>query len=236
MFLIKARYYKSQVFIFINHFNPFPIQSPGRSFSVVGHVNFRTGHDNFSFAGIKLQLVPLGIVADGVDGTLQATGSVGLQISVVSDTYSSDMERTKRKTKDGAVEREETWIYVHFEVEVVFQYEVVLIFEVVFILEIIFILKVIFIFKVFFMLEFVFIFKVIFIFEVILIFEVVSILEVFFIFEFVFIFEVICIFEVVFIFDIFFTFEVVFIFVVLFIFEVIFILEVAFIFKVIWQP
>ena len=55
-------------------------------------------------------------MADGVDGTLEATGSVGEQIGIISDTHSSDAVRPKEKTKVGAVEGEETRIDIHFEV------------------------------------------------------------------------------------------------------------------------
>ena len=77
---------------------------------------FRASDNNLSFVSIELQLVSVGIVDDDVQGTLQATGAVGEQVGIVSNTDSSGIDGTKIKAKVGAVEREEAGIYVHFEV------------------------------------------------------------------------------------------------------------------------
>ena len=77
---------------------------------------FRASDNNLSFVSIELQLVSVGIVGDDVQGTLQATGAVGEEVGIISDKDISCTDRTEIKAKVGAVEREETGIYVHFEV------------------------------------------------------------------------------------------------------------------------
>ena len=77
---------------------------------------FRASDNNLSFVSIKLQLVSVGIVGDDVQGTLQATGAVGEQVGIISNTDSSCTDGTEIKAKAGTVEREKTGIYVNFEV------------------------------------------------------------------------------------------------------------------------
>ena len=77
---------------------------------------FRASDNNLSFVSIELQLVPVRVVGDDVQGTLQATGAVGEQVGIISNTDSSCTDGTEIKAKAGAVEREKTGIYVNFEV------------------------------------------------------------------------------------------------------------------------
>ena len=74
------------------------------------------GASDNDLVSIELQLVSLGIVGDDVQGTLEATGAVGEQVGIISDTDSCCTDRTEIKAKVGAVEREKTGIYVNFEV------------------------------------------------------------------------------------------------------------------------
>ena len=92
------------MFIAVYYPNSFSILSPWFGLLVEVHVMFRASDNNLSFVSIELQLVSVGIVGDDVQGTLQATGAVGEQVGIISDTDSSCTDRTEIKTKVGAVE------------------------------------------------------------------------------------------------------------------------------------
>ena len=90
--------------IVLNNFHPLPIQNPWPGVSVEGHVQLRACHHN-------LRLVS--IVADDVEGSLEATDGVGEQVGVIRDTNCSGTDRANVEAKVGTVQTEQTMVNIN---------------------------------------------------------------------------------------------------------------------------
>ena len=59
-------------------------------------------------------------MGNDVEGSLEATGCIREDITVVSDAHGSDAHETEVEAEVGAVKREETGVYIHFKVSTSF--------------------------------------------------------------------------------------------------------------------
>ena len=88
------------------------------SLHVEVHIMLGTSDNNLCLFSIESKLVPPGIVGNDVQGSLQATGAVGEQVGIVSDTDSSGANGANVEVKVGAVQAEETGVYVELEIAI----------------------------------------------------------------------------------------------------------------------
>ena len=54
-------------------------------------------------------------MTDYVQSTLETTGTIGEQVCVIRDAHGGGADVAKVEAKAGAVETEESWVYINFE-------------------------------------------------------------------------------------------------------------------------
>ena len=101
--------------IVLNNFHPLPIQNPWPGVSVEGHVQLRACHHNLRLVSIEPQLGVVSIVADDVEGSLEATDRVGEQVGVIRDTNCSGTDGANVEAKVGTVQTEQTRVNINLE-------------------------------------------------------------------------------------------------------------------------